>query len=105
MHFDYPFSFSSLTKHATEVEQDSIDDVINCVEVAILTDYGSRPEVPGYGLPDQVFDTLPLNLDDIATTVEGLEPRASLLLTQEIDPDDNLIARITAAVSIRSVGA
>lgn len=104
MQFKYPFEFLASGQIA-EVEQDSVDDVVGCVAVAILTEYGSRPEVPGYGLPDQVFSEVPLALDDIVHTVESLEPRAALLLTQMIDPNDPLSDIITAAVSVRSVGA
>lgn len=100
-HFDYPFIFSAQNKHANEVEQDSIDDIANCVTVALATEVGSRPEIPTFGTPDQVFSLLPLSLGQLLQAVETSEPRASVLLSQSISQADPLVVQLTAAVTLR----
>lgn len=102
MHFNHPFEWHETKKHAIEVEQDTLEDVVNCVAVAILTELGYRPEVPTYGIPDPVFELQPVSLADLIAAVEALEPRAAILMDQIPDSTDPLIDRVTAVVSLRS---
>lgn len=100
-HFDFPFTLRT-DNTAQTVVQDTLDDVVASVSVAILTIYSTRPEVPTYGVPDPVFELQPLVLHDLLAAVETLEPRAALLITQIPDSKDPLIDRISAVVSLRS---
>lgn len=100
-HFNFPFKFSTLTKHVDVVDQDSIDDVGNCVMVALSTQFGSRVEVPTFGVPDQVFQLQPLTLETIISSVLEWESRADLVMNQETDIRDPLITKLTTIVSVR----
>src|SRR4029077_5826565 len=103
-HFNFPFKFDNITGHAAEVEQDTLDDVVNCVEVAFLVEPGYRLEVPTFGVPSQVFNLQPLNLENMIQAVQLWEARAEMTLGQQIDPSDitKLTARVTALVSTRT---
>jgi hypothetical protein len=100
-HFDFPFTFTT-ARHAGVEEQDSLDDVINCILVALLVEPGSRVEVSDFGVPDQVFENQPLNLPLIISSVELYEQRAEQTMSQAPDRLDPLIARIQDIVSLRS---
>jgi len=99
-HFSFPFTFGT-SRHANVVEQDTIDDVVGCISVALLTEIGFRPEVPTFGTTNRVFDMQPLDLVAMLSEVEEWESRGEMIMTQSPDERDNLIARITALVSLR----
>lgn len=96
-HFDYPFHFSS--GHVAVVDQDTIDDITNCVAAILSTRQGNRLEAPDFGIEDLTFELQPLSLSGIIQSVLTDEPRAALLLDQHPDLVDQLIARITASVT------
>jgi len=81
-HFDLPFrmQYYSGVPHAVEVEQDTNDDVFNCVVAIVRTHEGFRPEVPEFGLPDQVFLLQPLDTDALQTDITIQEERAQVLI-------------------------
>jgi len=102
-HFNYPFKFATRggDHHAGAVEQDTIEDVINCIIESIIVQTGTRVEAPTFGVPDQVFELQPLNLDLIIRSIELWEDRANQIMTQNVDDKDALIAQILDAVSLR----
>lgn len=104
-HFDFPFRFSNQSKHVAVVDQDSVDDVANCVMAAVITDFGSRDEVPTFGVPDQLFKLQPLSLEIIVNAVSEWENRAELVLTQQTDSRDSLVDNILAVVNVRRAAA
>ena len=99
-HFDLPFRLDGLG-HAMVVEQDSIDDVSNCVEAVIRTIIGDRVELPGFGIDNPVFTNQPISASGIMAAVLDQEPRAHLLLTQAPDKFDYLIAKVLVEVSTK----
>jgi hypothetical protein len=101
-HFDLPFVLGRAG--ANVVEQDTIDDVVNCVLAIALTHVGWREEVPEFGLPDYAFHDLPLGADDIKMTMSIQERRAVLLVTEHPDKIDYLIDRVNVGVSLYGRG-
>lgn len=96
-HFSLPFRFTN--GQAAVNEQDTIDDIADCVEAVLRTPVGSRPEHPLFGIPDQVFQQRPLDVDDIARRVEAWEPRAKVLLEEDSDRFDAAIAEVKATLN------
>lgn len=103
MHFDLPFRF--LRGHAVTVDQDSLDDITNCVEAVLRTLKGQRTELPDFGLDDPAFQLQPINLQAITNAVLAQEPRASMLLDQAPDQFNYLIAKVLAQVSSQEVSS
>jgi hypothetical protein len=104
-HFAYPFRFSYITdSHAVVNEQDSLDDVVDCVLVSLLVEPRTRVEVPTFGTPSQVFENQPLNLQLIINSVELWESRAVQILSQHPDSADPLIAKLQDIISLRGAG-
>lgn len=68
---------------ALVVEQDSVEEVTQCVEAILKTPIGSRMENPEFGVPDQTFREGGANLDDLALSITQWEPRADVYLERE----------------------
>jgi|SRR5215831_10979310 len=99
-HFSYPFRFSN--PQVAVSEQDSLDEIADCVLVTLLCPLGYRAELPEFGLPDPAFSSPFVDTDLIRRTVEFWEPRALTTYDAEIDPLDELIARVQTIVSLRT---
>lgn len=99
--FDLPFK---LGKSAAVVEQDSIDDVVNCVVAILVTHFAWRDEAPAFGTVDLAMRKMPIGADDIISLVGAQEPRAILLIEEHRDAVDSLVARINIGVSIHTKG-
>jgi hypothetical protein len=95
-HFDLGFRLDG-NKFA-EVEQDTIDDVFNCVYASLITPEGFRPEAPDFGTPDLTFMTQPIDPTVILSKINADEPRAQLVLDEQPNAFDDLITQITIDV-------
>jgi phage baseplate assembly protein W len=96
-HLAVPFRLGGSGRFAV-VEQDSPDELVQCVAVCLATPEGSRAEVPDFGSPRFEFD-LP-DPNDVIAAVTEWEPRVDLSVSvvQAVSGDEGL-ARITALVS------
>jgi hypothetical protein len=83
-HFDLPFRFAA-DKHGRVVEQDTVDDVVNCVHACLRTTRGFRFYVPAFGITDPTFEMSPINLVELEQEVAENESRARMILDQTID--------------------
>jgi hypothetical protein len=81
-HFAVPFNFVGTTVAA--VEQDTPEEVTQCVYVIAHYHPGDRAELPEFGIPDQVFRPL-TDVDLIRDAVERWEPRSSVALSSDFD--------------------
>lgn len=92
-HFDLPFRLTG--KSFATVQQDSPEDVANCVECIVRTPLGFREDTENFGLDDLTFENQPLNLEEIKTRIQAQEPRATLMLEQDVL---NLVNKLTIKV-------
>lgn len=95
-----PFRFDPMIEGMAATEQDTLDEVANCCEVIIRYHPGQRLLAPQFGVPDVVFEQIPVELDLLALPISRWEPRAVAALEQSTDPSDPLIERIEIAVSL-----
>lgn len=80
-----PFTFSSKGIEATLI-QDTPEEIANCVYNIALCTEGEREDSPTFGIADQTFSLVPLDLQALKEQVARWEPRASqmsLLETEE----------------------
>jgi hypothetical protein len=99
-HFDLPFRFASSS--AAVVEQDSLEEIANCVYAVLVCPLGFRVELPTYGTPDPTFSMPSPDLDELREVVTTWEERASVLLDEHADQYDELIARVGVVVQART---
>lgn len=96
-HLAWPPRFA-LNGHLAANEQDSIEDIETCVVVSLLTPPGWRADEPQFGSRPE-FPLLPLNTGALAAAITRDEPRAGIILTDDVIGREQLIARINARIS------
>lgn len=97
-HFDLPFRFTPKGPVAV-VQQNSQQDVRNCVEAVVRTEKGSRIFSPDFGIVDPTFAVYPVDLDEIQSQVVLNEPRATIVFSQSFDfVVDSIVGQVTANV-------
>lgn len=85
-HFKFPFRVAASGRRVMVVEQDSDDEVLDCVEVTLRTRPGDRLDEPEFGLEDQAFVMYrDDNMEEVVNAVRVWEPRArTYIASQEI---------------------
>lgn len=99
-HFSYPFRFSS--PQVAVSEQDSLDDISDCVLAILSYPQGYRVELPEFGLPDPTFSSPGVDVDVFRQTVEYWEPRALAAFNAQPDQLDELIAHVQTLIQVRT---
>lgn len=93
-HFSFPFRLDASGSIAT-LEQDTWQDVAQCVQVLLTTREGDRIELPTYGVPDPVFKTLDsVDSGDLLSRIGQWEKRAAATLDITADSMDEMIQHI-----------
>jgi phage baseplate assembly protein W len=83
-HFALPFRVEASGSVAV-LDQDSEEEIAQCVGVLMSTTVGERIELPGYGIRSPVFSTMSTHDDaDMAAAVGKWEPRATALVHSEV---------------------
>lgn len=82
-HFKAPFRISGAS--AMYVEQGSIDEIVqNCIAI-LRTPYGSREDMPDFGLIQQEFEDVEgITSHDIEAALMRDEPRARMLTSEQM---------------------
>jgi hypothetical protein len=96
-HFEFPFNIAG--GKVVEREQDSLDDVANCVRAILLTPEEFRTDIDDFGLADMTFQKQPLPAQGILGDIRIQEPRVSLLIDIRPSIIDELIAEVTLELS------
>lgn len=97
-HFSLPFRY--VNGSAQVNEQDSIDDIADCVYAVCVTNPGDREELPDFGLVDPAFGLEPLNATAAQTQIEQWEPRATVLIDMAPDRYDQSIVNAQVNVEL-----
>lgn len=98
-HITYPFHWGP-HGNAAVVEQDTLDEIINCVEVVVRTDIGALPDLPAMGITDPTFKRI-TNMNQLSREINEWEPRAAIQLTTHIDDVDQLVEVVQLEISTR----
>lgn len=80
------------------VEQDSEEEVAQCVQTVCAFERGYRIEDPDFGINDPTFTTMPIDTSDIARALEEYEERAEVDIFQEVAPDGSVYVRLEVSV-------
>lgn len=81
-------------------EQDSIDDIADCVYAVCSTHPGDRQELPDFGLTDPTFDQEPLPVATMQIQIEQWEPRATILINSAPDRFDFSVVNAQVNVTL-----
>lgn len=70
---------------ADSVDQDSDEEIVQCVAAVVATPLGTRLIRPTYGFPDQAFRQLGVDIAVLQRAISEWEPRATTLTQQQIE--------------------
>lgn len=76
------------------VEQDSLSDIRNCLQVILRTPIDSREELPEFGVEDPTFRQQPLDPTGLENALNEWEPRANVTVHSFPDANDEAIAHL-----------
>ena len=101
-HIRIPFRVVRGRAHVDE--QDSTEEIIQCVETVLSTPQGWRVELLEFGLPDPLFkvQAKPTDITAYVKTIERWEPRASPIVRSAPGLIDELVAKVTVTLRARS---
>src|SRR5687767_2556523 len=92
-HFAAPFRFG--LKGAVVNEQDSEQEIDDCVETILRYEIGHRPEKPDFGRPELIFEESPIDITKLQEAIDTWEPRNEMAVGRaNLDKLDELITKI-----------
>lgn len=74
--------------HLAVLEQDSLDDVVQCVEVLTNVRAGTFIDTPELGWEDPTFSEGGPSADHLAAAIAEFEPRAAVSIEAGTDPSE-----------------
>lgn len=96
--FSLPFRLlGGVTPAVTE--QDTVEEIADCVAAIIRTPQGTREELSGFGVPDGTFQQGGAPAADIQAAVQQWEPRAAAAAAADNTSLAEFITAITVEVS------
>lgn len=75
-------------------EQDSVEEIVDCVEAILRCPQGHRVELPDFGLADQAFAQSGADPQIVEATVNRWEPRTRTIATVNPDALKDAISRV-----------
>lgn len=96
-HFLFPFQLNG--DAFAVIEQDTPQEIQQCVEILLLTPTGSRLVLPDYGTPETLYTQLPVNTAAILSKLNNWEPRAQVNLQETVDTIDEMVSYIRVNVT------
>lgn len=100
-HFAVPFRIREGS--ALCVEQDSPEDVIQCVSAIVRTQKGFRLEIPGFGIDNPVMQENGPSIPELEAALRTWEPRADFTLEKK-ELEDVLSQLLKIKVGVRAGG-
>lgn len=94
-HFAFPFQLQGSS--FAVLEQDTVEEVAQCVEVLIATPVGARTDQPDFGVVDLTFQQS-IDHAAILDAVAVWEPRALAEVASSPDDLDELVQRVQIMV-------
>lgn len=96
-HFSLPFRFEGTTVAMNE--QDTIDEVADCVEAVLRCPIDFRVELPEFGSDPTLFEQAPIPLENVRQAVLLWEPRADADFDEQGDPFDEGVRRVRVSLT------
>lgn len=95
-HWSVPFRFGGLNGAAFVNEQDSDEDITDCMKVIIAYPIGVREDLPHFGVPDLLFRQTNISIaSHLWASIVLWEPRADPDVQAHIDQNNELTQIIT----------
>lgn len=95
-HFSLPFRLGGRNGGAFVNEQDSFEDIQDCVKAVVAYPIGSRLDLPDFGRPDLVFQQVSADLstDQLWNAIIQWEQRATIDIDNEPVIGDEFVRKL-----------
>jgi hypothetical protein len=93
-HIRNPFNFGPHGESPKTNEQDSPEEIEDCVENILRYTEGFRDDLADFGIPDQAFKQAPISMAPIIEKILKYEPRAAALVSRDDKSLEELIERV-----------
>lgn len=104
-HWSVPFRLGGLNGAAFVNEQDSDEDITDCMKVIISYPIGFREDLPNFGIPDLLFRQANISVaSHLWSSIIRWEPRADPEVQTHIDATNELTEIITVTARGQSNG-
>ena len=91
-HFKLPFQFGGINGGALMNEQDTPEDVVDCIRAIIAFPIDSRHDLPEFGIPDLLFRQFDEKLiGQVRTAIDLWEDRPVLDVEGEVSLSDTAL--------------
>ena len=99
-HLELPFRFANYGSgmQAAVTEQDTHQEIANCVVAVVRTYVGFRLEEPDFGIPDYLFQQDQIDLDELRNIIRRWEPRAETYMERIISDLDPYLQNVRIGV-------
>lgn len=102
-HFQLPFRLGGINGAAFVNEQDSVEDIVQCIEVLIAFPIGSHRNISSFGTPDVLFrssTSAAVIPDQMKTAILQWEERAALDMEGQPILTDELLQQLINRVGV-----
>jgi hypothetical protein len=88
-HFQVPFQLVTTGNRAgaVVVEQDTLEEIVSCVNTIVECPIGACPQLPTFGIPQPTFAQAPISTTELVAAIQTLEPRATEDAVSTLMPD------------------
>lgn len=100
-HYALPLSFTGINGGARVNEQDTDEDVIDCVKAICAFPIGSRDDEPTFGIPDMLFQQRSqssANVPALKTAIMRWEPRIAVKVSEDSSGYDELLETLVVKI-------
>jgi phage baseplate assembly protein W len=101
-HMSYPWRMVTQPDGTLAVnvdEQDSIDEILSCVQEIVVCPLGAWIDQPSFGMPSSVFAQAPVGTGGLTQAITRWEPRATAVAREYPDLVSRSIRNISVDVS------
>lgn len=96
-HIAVPFTITR--DGVATVEQDTPQEIANCVYNICVCPRGYRDDQPSFGIPDPTFGPVPVDVGAIESAIEEWEPRADLTIHEQAEGANRALRKLGIEVS------
>jgi len=102
-HFSLPFRFGGLNGGAMMNEQDSGEDIVDCIKVIVAYPIGTRADMPEFGIHPLLFEEWNESLiEQIRSAIEIWEERAVTDVDGNFSLTDEMLWSIVVRAGVTS---
>jgi len=100
-HFQLPLRFGGINGGAFMNQQDTGDDIVDCVRAIIAFPIGTRKDLPEFGIPEMIFHKTTEDLvAQVRAAIEDWDERATVDVSGGTEITDHMIVNLLVRAGV-----